>query len=115
MTSLQTAKLMAYAANNKKAIDPLILDLKNHSDIADFFVIVSGQTDIQVQSIYTELDRVCTEEKIQVLHAEGQESRTWILMDLGDVMVHIFRQEEREYYQLETIWKDCKIVKLPKL
>jgi len=106
---------MGYAAVNKKALNPLILDLRTHSDIADFFVIVSGRTDIQVMSIFQEMERVCHEEKILVEHTEGLESRTWVLMDLGDVIVHIFRQEERDYYRLEEIWQKAKTVALPEL
>lgn len=106
---------MGYAAANKKALNPLILDLRTHSDITDFFVIVSGRTDIQVMSIFQEMERVCHEEKIPVEHTEGLESRTWVLMDLGDVIVHIFRQEERDYYRLEEIWQKAKTVALPEL
>ncbi len=114
-TSRQKAKIIGYAALNKKAIHPIILDLRLQSDIADYFVIASGNTDVQVRAIFNEIERVCGEEGIRIFHSEGAGIGTWILMDLGDVIVHIFRQSERRYYDLEKLFQGCKYVGLPKL
>jgi ribosome-associated protein len=106
---------MAYATLNKKALDPVVLNLKDHSSVADYFVIVSGNTEIQVYAIFQEIERVCKEEKIRMLHVEGSQGAKWILVDTGGVVLHIFRQTEREYYNLEDLWKHAKRVSLPKL
>ncbi len=114
-TSRQKAVMIGYAAANKKALHPVILDLRQQSDIADYFVIASGNTDVQVRAIINEIERVCAEEGIRIFHSEGLGSGTWVLLDLGDVMVHIFRQSERRYYDLEKLCQGCKYVGLPKL
>ncbi|MCK5242429.1 ribosome silencing factor [bacterium] len=114
-TSLQKAKLLAYAAKNKKAIAPVVLDMQEHSGIADYFVIASGRSDIQVRAMVQEIERVCVEEKIKIEHTEGLGLWVWVLIDLGDVIVHMFTDKERQYYGLERLWKECKRVNLPKL
>jgi ribosome-associated protein len=114
-TSLQKAKLAAYAALNKKADHPQILDLKSLNAFVEVFVIVSGNTTIQVNAIFQEIQRVMEEHKIRIQHIEGSQGGTWILMDLGDVVVHIFRKQEREYYGLEKLWKNAHKISLPKI
>jgi ribosome-associated protein len=115
MTTLKKARLVAYAASNKKALSPVILNLKDLSSFSDYFVIVSGSTEIQVFAIYQEIERVCREEKIPIYHTEGSQGSKWILLDLGDVLVHIFRQAERDYYNLEELWHNARSVTLPEL
>jgi len=115
MTTLKKARLVAYAALNKKALNPVILNLKDLSSFSDFFVIVSGNTEVQVFAIYQEIERICTEEKIRIYHTEGSQGSSWILLDLGDVLVHIFRQTERDYYNLEELWNQARPVTLPEL
>lgn len=106
---------MAYAALNKKAHDPVILDLTGLSDFTEYFVIASGRTDVQVRAIYQEIERICREERIPITHVEGADAAAWILADLGDVVVHIFRQTEREFYDLEGLWRQARRVSLPSL
>jgi ribosome-associated protein len=113
--SLKKARLVAYAALNKKALNPVILNLKELSSFSEFFVIVSGNTEVQVFAICQEIERVCCEEKIQIFHTEGSQGSKWILLDLGDVLVHIFRQPERDYYNLEELWHQARTVTLPEL
>jgi ribosome-associated protein len=114
-TGLQKAKLLVYAAQNKKAINPIALDMKEHSSIAEYFVIASGKTDVQVRAIVQEIERVCKDEAIHIAHTEGLGRWTWVLIDLGEVMVHIFTDKERHYYGLEKLWKQCKPVKIAKV
>jgi ribosome-associated protein len=115
ITTLQKARLLAFAAGNKKALEPAILDVRDQTSVADYFVIVSGRTEVQVNAIHQEIERVCTEHKLRLHRVEGLNSGTWIVMDFGDVMVHLFRQSERDYYQLETLWQQARRVALPKL
>jgi ribosome-associated protein len=113
--SRQKARLLAYATLNKKAYDPVILDLHGISDLTDFFIIASGNTDIQVRAVLQELQRVCRDQGFKVRHLEGEASGSWVLLDLGDVVVHLFRQPEREFYDLEGLWHRAKRVELPRL
>ena len=115
LTSRQKACLVAYATQNKKALEPIILDLDGVSELTDFFVIASGNTGIQVRTILQEVERVCHEEHIPIYHVEGSETGTWVLIDLGDVVVHVFRQPKREFYNLEHLWRKAARVALPKL
>lgn len=109
------AVLLTYAALNKKALQPVILGLAGLTDIADYFVIVSGKTEIQVRAIFQEIEKICKEHKLSIRHTEGETAGSWILVDLQDVVVHIFRQAEREFYDLEKIWKNARRISLPKL
>ena len=111
----QRARLLAYAALNKKAHDPVILDLRGLSDLTDYFVVVSGNTDIQVRAIFQEIQRVCREHKLPIRHVEGERVGTWILLDHGDVVTHIFRQAERDFYDLEGLWHRAPRLALPKM
>ncbi|MCD4812602.1 ribosome silencing factor [bacterium] len=106
---------MAHAGQNKKAIRPVILDVREISGITDYFVILSGNTETQAKAIMNEVDRVCHEEKVSIAHIEGTRVCTWVLVDLHDVIVHVFTEKERNYYNLEKLWKDAKRVNLPKL
>ncbi|MBN1595918.1 ribosome silencing factor [candidate division FCPU426 bacterium] len=106
---------MAYAAQNKKALHPVILDLRACSGLADYFLILAGRTDTHVRALVMEMERVCKEHRITIAHVEGAGSWNWVLLDLHDVIVHVFMPRERAYYNLEKIWQQGKHVDLPKL
>lgn len=97
------------AAEDKKAMNIVALDLKGISLVADYFVICHGNSDTQVQAIATEVRKRAHEAGINV-RLEGMDSARWVLMDLGDVVVHVFHRDEREYYNLERLWSDAKVV-----
>lgn len=99
-------KLIAFALE-KKAEDVILLDLRKISPVADFFVICSGTTDVQVRAILDSILDNCSKNKIDIYHVEGEESLRWVLIDLVDVVVHIFQPEVRNYYQLERLWGDA--------
>ncbi|MGG7564676.1 ribosome silencing factor [Rhodovulum sp. DZ06] len=95
---------MLSSLDDDKAEDVVKIDLRGKSDVADAMVIASGRSSRQVQSIAEKmLDRVKTQMGIYA-KAEGKESGDWVLIDAGDVIVHIFRPEVREFYQLEKMW-----------
>ncbi|WP_433946050.1 ribosome silencing factor [Paenibacillus sp. SN-8-1] len=98
------------AADDKKAANIVALDLKGISLIADYFVICHGNSDTQVQSIATEIRKRAQEAGVTIRGIEGMDSARWVLMDLGDVVVHIFHRDEREYYNIERLWSDAKVV-----
>lgn len=90
-----------------------MLDLRDLTDIAEFFVILSGKSNIHVQSIYEGIvKRVEESLGVKPDHVEGLRLGRWILLDYGDVVVHIFYKEFREYYDLEGLWIDAKRIEI---
>jgi len=112
LKSKELAHLIAQLSLEKKAEDVLILDLRGITTITDYFVICSGDTDIQVKAISDNIIDRLSEQKIKVWHREGYESLNWVLLDLVDVVVHIFRPETRDYYNLEKLWGDADITRI---
>ncbi|PWV98415.1 ribosome-associated protein [Paenibacillus cellulosilyticus] len=98
------------AAEDKKATRIVALNLKEISLVADYFVICSGNSDVQVQAIATEIRKQAESIGVRVRGLEGMDSARWVLIDLGDVVVHVFHRDEREYYNLERLWSDAKVV-----
>ncbi|KXG43149.1 ribosome silencing factor [Tepidibacillus decaturensis] len=103
----EIAELAAQTASNKKAKDVVILDIRGLSVIADYFVICSGNSETQVQAVANEIKDKMHEVGVLVKGSEGMDQARWILIDLGDVVVHIFHKEEREFYHLERLWGDA--------
>ena len=95
---------------DKKAHDVIALDLQGISLIADYFVICTGNSDTQVLAIANEVKKVADKMGVAIKGVEGENTARWVLIDLGDVVVHIFHREEREYYNIEKIWTDAKVV-----
>jgi ribosome-associated protein len=112
--SLAIAKMAASAAEDKKAKDMVILKLGNLTIIADYFVIISGDSIPQLKAISNFIMRKLKKQKIRLLHYEGKPETGWILLDYGDVIVHIFSSEKREFYNLEYIWQEAKRIRLKK-
>jgi ribosome-associated protein len=95
------------AAEDRQALDLKVLDLAEVSDFTDYFLICSGANDRQVQAIAEAVDEVLRAEKIRPLHQEGMNGGNWILLDYGDFIVHVFRDETRRFYALERLWGDA--------
>lgn len=111
--SVQPSKLLELAlkaVEDKKAMNVVALDLRNVSPISDYFIVCHGNSDIQVQAIATEVRKVIHEAGGVIKGIEGMDSARWVLMDFGDVIVHIFHRDEREYYNIERLWSDAKVV-----
>jgi ribosome-associated protein len=98
----------------KKAIKPVILDVRKLTNICDYFVICSGETDKQTKAIYEEVLKKCEKNKIEIHHCENDNEAKWILIDFFDVILHIFNEEAREFYNLEYLWKEAKRVRIIK-
>ncbi len=94
------------ACEDKKARDIVSLKIDPDSAIADYFVIASGGTVTQTRAIANGIEEALEEEGIEILGKEGYREGGWILLDYGDVIVHIFTEENREYYDLERLWKN---------
>ena len=108
MTSKEMALACAEAANEKKARDILLMDLQGISLIADHFVICTGNNHIQVQAISDNIEEKLKEKGTPPLRIEGYKDGRWVLMDFGSAIVHIFQEEERQYYNLERLWGDAE-------
>ena len=97
------------AADDKRAEDIMVLNMKGISLIADYFIICHGNSDKQVQAIAREIREKALEEGYNLERMEGFDEARWVLIDLGDVVVHVFHKEERSYYNLERLWGDAPI------
>lgn len=97
----------ARAAEDKKAFDIRVLEVSKLIVITDFFVICSGQTERQVRTIVEAVDEALRDLGYRVMRREGERDGRWVLLDFGDVVVHVFVAEERAYYELERLWKDA--------
>ncbi|MSR66409.1 MAG: ribosome silencing factor [Pedosphaera sp.] len=112
MTSRQLAQLCREYAENKKAENPVILDVRSQSSITDFFVVLTGTSGPHVRAIWNEVaDKLLLDYQIRVRQPEGTAENQWIVLDLYDVIVHILRPEQREMYDLEGLWNDSKPIK----
>jgi ribosome-associated protein len=112
LSALETALLAAEAADGKKAYDLLVLDLKGLTSITDYFVICSASNMTQVGAIADGIGHALAGEDIRPSHLEGGAEATWLLMDYGDVVVHIFDEPTRSYYSLDRLWGDAPRVPL---
>ena len=106
----QLARAAADVAYDKKASDVLLLDIQELSTIADFFVICNGNNSRQIQAIADAIDDELKKQGARMLRREGVAETGWLILDFGDVMVHIFGSKEREYYRLERLWSEAKTV-----
>lgn len=102
----------AEAALKKKALDVTILDLSALTVIADYFVICSGENTTQVKTIARFIEEMFALENLKPLGVEGVAYSHWILLDYGDVIVHVFEKETRAYYNLEKLWMDAKTLEI---
>ena len=112
MLTKKIARLIAHAAEEIQAIDLIVLNLKKLTSFTDYFIICSGRSERQVQSIADAVEEVMRKNKLKVLGLEGYEIGQWVLVDCGDVVVHIFHQDIREYYSLEKLWSDAPRVEV---
>lgn len=115
MESKELAKLAIEALEDKKAEDIKVIDISNVSVIADYFILASGNNRNQVQALADSVDETCGRAGHPVKQTEGYDSANWILMDFSDVIVHIFSQEDRLFYDLERIWRDGKFIEKDQL
>ena len=108
------ATIAARAASDKRAADIIAIDVGELLVVTDYFVICTGNTDIQVKAIADEIeDKLREEGGIKPIGREGLSEAKWVLLDFGDLVVHVFQPEEREFYRLEKLWSDAPRLELP--
>jgi ribosome-associated protein len=105
--SLEAARLAARAAASKQGESVAILDVRELITITDYFVITSGSSDRQVKTIAEEVETSLKAAGVRPVRVEGESGARWILIDYVDLVVHVFHEEERDYYRLETLWQDA--------
>ena len=101
------------AASEKKAMNVVVLDLREIASFTDYFVIVSGANERQVQAISDEVYETLKKAGHAAARVEGYKTAEWILLDYGDFVVHVFEQKARKFYDLERLWRESKRVELP--
>ena len=106
MTAKEMARIAVEALEDKKANDVRIIDIEKISTIADYFIIAGGTNRNQVQAMSDEIEERLGKTGTAPKHIEGYAGANWILMDYGDIVIHIFDEENRVFYDLERIWRD---------
>ena len=114
VTSMQIALLAAEAASDKKAEDIVGLDVSQLLVVTEYFIIATGRTNVQVRAIADEVeDQLRDKLSEKPIGREGAGENKWILLDYGDVVVHVFQPEERDFYRLERLWSDAPRLDIP--
>ena len=108
--SREVAVAAARAASEKQGSRIVILDVRDLIVITDYFVIASGSSDRQVRTIVEEVEKALRGMGVKPLRREGENEGAWVLLDFVDVVVHVFGDEERDYYDLERLWRDAPVV-----
>ena len=105
-------KVAVTAAEEKKAIDLVVLKLVELTTFADYFMICSGTSSRQVQAIADEIEDQLKQHKVRPLNIEGYNNAEWVLMDYGSVIIHVFSEKARQFYDLERLWRDAEKVEV---
>ncbi|EIW17061.1 MULTISPECIES: ribosome silencing factor [Pelosinus] len=109
-TTKTLEEMIVAAAEDKKATDVVVLNVDGVSSVADFYVVCSAKSTIQVQAIADNIEDELKKQGIDLLHKEGHRQGRWILLDFGNGIAHIFVEEEREYYNLERLWGKARVM-----
>lgn len=115
MTSKELAKLACDALDDKKALEIKVINIENVSTLADYFIIASGTNHNQVQAMTDNVDETLGRAGYEPKQIEGYQNANWILMDYRDIVIHIFDEENRLFYDLERIWRDGTVVEVEDL
>ncbi len=107
------AQIAAAAADDKLATEIVAIDVSEHLALTDIFVVASAPTERQVAAIVDNVEDEMREAGYKPLRREGERSGHWVLLDFGDIIVHVMQAEDRVFYQLERLWKDGQVVPLP--
>ena len=112
MTNRDYALFAAKTLNDKKAQDIIIIDIQEKAAFADYFVICSGTSERQINSLIDDVEDAFAKEGLLVKSIEGKNGSGWVLMDFGDVIVNLFTKEMRDKYSIEKVWGDCQFIEV---
>ena len=107
MTAAKKAQRAARAALDRKAIDLVVLDVQGLSGVTDYFLVCSGRSTTHLKSIADAIREELKDDGVRPLHSEGSTESGWVLLDYGDVLMHVFLEDTRAYYALERLWGDA--------
>lgn len=110
MESLEIAKIAAQTAHEVKADNVLLLNVRELTTVCDYFLIASAPTRIQTKDIAKKMEDALAEQGVSKIRIQGRDEASWILLDYGMVVLHVFLTQEREFYDLEGRWSDAEIV-----
>ena len=113
--SLHMVKLAKAALEDKKAQNVKIIDIRNVSVLADYFIIAGGNNENQVKALADNVEEQLYKAECTPNHIEGYSNANWILMDFNDIIIHVFNEEDRLFYDLERIWRDGKQINITDL
>ena len=108
----EMTKIALRSLDDKKAMDVKVIDIHEVSVLADYFVIASGSNQNQVQAMVDNVEEMLTKAGYEPKQIEGTRNSSWILMDYGDLIIHVFDEENRLFYDLERIWRDGKVLEM---
>ena len=114
-TSTEMAKIAYKALDTKKGMDIKVIDISQVSVLADYFLIASGGSSPQIQAMLDEVKEKMHENGFHVQRVEGNRGSTWVLLEYGEIVVHIFDREDRLFYDLERLWSDGTLVDIDSL
>lgn len=100
----EKARILVDAVEDRKAVDPVLIDLRDKTLMTDFFLVCSGTSDVHIRAIAERVEEVADEQRLNRPRIEGQGVAEWVLLDFGDVVLHIMNAESRDRYKLETFW-----------
>lgn len=112
MTSKELLAKVVKVADGRRAEDQVALKVDQLSPLADYFLIMTGTSNRQVQAITNAIVEMAHQNQLEVGSVEGKAAAQWVLIDLGDVVVHVFRDETRQFYNLEKLWHEAPLVDL---
>ena len=107
MTSFEKAKIAVGALEDKKAGNIEVIDVSQQTSLGDYFIVASCQSTVQVRACADEVEEQLEKADIAISHKEGYSTGSWVLMDYGDVIVHVMQHEVREFYGIERLWDDA--------
>ena len=110
MNSEEILEVVVRAADDKLADQIMVMDVRGLTSLGDYFVVMNGRNERQMQAIVDGIVEAVHKNKIDIKNQEGKDSGKWTLLDLTDVIVHVFSSEERSYYNLEKLWSDAPLV-----
>ncbi|MFC1872536.1 ribosome silencing factor [Chloroflexota bacterium] len=110
LEGIEVARLSAQIASDKQASDIMVLDARNVCSFTDYFVLATTGGNRQTRAVYDEITQALKQQGVTPHHHEGRPDSGWLLIDYGDVIIHIFSPHEREYYQMEEMWHEAAVV-----
>ncbi|MEM7673113.1 MAG: ribosome silencing factor [Verrucomicrobiota bacterium] len=109
---MDSLRICCEALEDKKATDLRVLDVSEKSSITNYIVVASGMSEPHLRALRIAVEMACKQHKIQIIGADKESSSGWIVVDAFDFMVHILTDEKREYFSIETLWKDAERVEI---